>query len=57
VRADAIARAALDPYFLPVRDQLAHALGCQADAVFMVLDFAGGADAHAPSPRWQGRYE
>ena len=37
---------ALDPHFVPVRNQFARALRGQPDAVFVVLDFLDGADAH-----------
>ena len=36
----------LDPYLVPRGDQLGHRGRGQADAVFMVLDFPGNADAH-----------
>jgi hypothetical protein len=31
---------------MAVNMELAHALGCEADAVLVVLDLADGADAH-----------
>ena len=50
VRADAFARAGLDQHAVTVRHQFAGALGRQADAIFVILDFLGGADDHPVSP-------
>ena len=44
--ADAIARAAFHPHLMAVRGEFVNALGRQADAVFVVLDFADGANTH-----------
>ena len=46
IRADAKPRAALDNHCVPVRHIFAHRARRQADAVFVVLDFLGAADAH-----------
>ncbi len=42
----------LDDHVVAVRDDLAHRLGCQPDAILEDLDFLRDADAHArcPSP-------
>src|SRR5690606_1855274 len=44
------AGAGLDQHAVAVDDQLARAFGGQADAIFVILDFPGGADDHGRSP-------
>ena len=47
---DAGTRLGLDPHLVALHDELFRALGRQADAVFVVLDFLGAADAHGGTP-------
>jgi hypothetical protein len=47
IRANAQPRAALDNHLMPMRHIFAHRSGRKSNAVFVVLDFLGAADAHS----------
>ena len=55
-RTDARACIVLHDHVVPVQYRLVHAVGCEADTVFVILDLLRYPDEHGGLPPWMVRY-